>query len=199
MIKINKEFAVSIFKREINYLKDAIKNSENPFHFFYFSSLNDKNPELRTLVLRNIEFNPIKLFFNTDIRSKKIVQLKKNKLCSALFYDNKRRMQLRINCKATICHNNEFTKKNWDKTPLQSRKCYMAPYAPGVELNKWEPNLPKKYLECDPEKNDSMQGYKNFSIVKLEAQRFEIIELHYNGHIRFKLNKKLDDIIFLSS
>jgi len=199
MTKIDKKFAFSIFEREIDFLNNAIENSENPFHFFYFSTINNKEPQTRTVVLRNIKNNPIKLYFNTDFRSTKISELKKIDSCSALFYDNKRRIQLRLKCKSKIYYNNELTKETWDNTPLQSRKCYMAPYAPSSELEKWIPNLPKEYLECDPDKKHSFEGYKNFSVVELEVQSFEIIELHYDGHIRFKLNKDLKDLTFISS
>tara|TARA_Y100000590_G_scaffold412299_1_gene507138 strand:- start:296 stop:523 length:228 start_codon:yes stop_codon:yes gene_type:complete len=75
----------------------------------------------------------------------------------------------------------------------------MAPYAPSTKLKKWVPNLPDKYLGCDPEENDSIKGYKNFSVVELEPEFIEILELHYDGHIRFKLNKNLKDLTFISS
>ena len=199
MIKVDKKSAIKIFERELNFIRDSLKNSENPFHFFYFTTINNKKPENRTVVLRDLKLDPIRLFFNTDFRSNKVNELKKNQLCSALFYDNKRRIQLRLNCEANIHKNNKLAKTTWDKTPLQSRKCYMAPYAPGVHLKQWEPNLPKKYIDCDPEKKDSELGYKNFSVIELLIKSFEIIELHYDGHIRFKLENDFKEVDFLSS
>ena len=199
MNTVNKKFAFSIFERELDFLNDAINNSKNPFHFFYFSTTNDNKSEIRTVVLRNIKKKPFKLYFNTDIRSNKIIELKKTDSCSVLFFDNKRRIQLRLHCKAKIYHNNQLTKNIWDITPLQSRKCYMAPYAPSIELKNWKPNLPKEYLKCDPREEDSFAGYENFSVEKLEVQSIEIIELHYDGHIRFRLKKGMEDLTFLSS
>jgi len=199
MEQVDKKSAFKIFKRELNLLKDSLKSSENPFHFFCLTTINNKKPENRTVVLRDIKLNPMRLFFNTDFRSSKVDQIKKNKNCSTLFYDNKRRIQLRLNCEAYVHKNDKLTKKIWDKTPLQSRKCYMAPFAPGIHLKQWKPNLPKQYIECDPEKKHSETGYKNFSVIELLIKSFEIIELHYDGHIRFKLKKDFKEVEFLSS
>ena len=71
MIKVDKKFAIKIFKRELNFIRDSLKNSENPFHFFYFTTINNKKPENRTVVLRDLNRNASELFFHSDIRSKK--------------------------------------------------------------------------------------------------------------------------------
>ena len=105
---------------------------------------------------------------------------------------------MRLNCSAILHHKDELTKNVWNNTVLQRRKCYMAPYAPSLKLEKWEANLPKKYLECDPSLEDSEKGYENFCSVELKVLFFEIIELKYNGHIRFKVDQN-NNVIFLAS
>ena len=111
-------------------------------NFYVFSitiinlSINNNIPDLRTIVLRKIEKEPFKIFFNSDFRSPKINQLKINNKCSVLFYDLIRKMQLRLQCRASINYKNTLSRKVWDKTSLQSRKCYMAPYPPSQKLKK---------------------------------------------------------------
>ena len=179
-----------IYNKELNFLIDALKNSKNPYHTFTLSSINNNIPELRTIVLRNIEKEPFKIFFNSDYRSPKIKQLKIYDKCSVLFYDLNRKIQLRLQCKASIYYKDTLSRKIWDKTPLQSRKCYMAPYPPSQKLENWIPNLPKKYLKKDPTREDSELGYKNFSYIQLEVINSDILQLHHDGHIRFSVNKK---------
>ena len=197
-MKIDKKYALSVLKNEIKHLKNALKNSQDPYHYFYLSTINKNSPQSRTVVLRSINENPLKLYFNTDKRSNKINEIIKNPSCNVLFYDNLRRIQLRLSCSAILHHKNELTKRIWKNTALQSRKCYMAPYAPSSKLEKWEANLPKKYLECDPSLEDSEQGYNNFYSIELDVLLFEIIELKYNGHIRFQIDQK-NNIEFLAS
>ena len=71
------DFIVKTFNREVDYLFDGILNSKNTFHFFTLSTINNLKSEIRTIVLRRVEKNPLRLFFNSDNRSNKIIQLKR--------------------------------------------------------------------------------------------------------------------------
>ena len=197
-MKVDNKYALLLFEQEIKYLKQGLKNSQDPYHYFSLSSINKNSPQSRTVVLRSVESNPLKLFFNTDKRSNKIIELGDNSACSALFYNNSRRIQLRLNCNAMIHHKNDVSYKVWENTPMQSRKCYMSPYSPSSTLKKWEANLPKKYLESDPTLKDSEKGYDNFCSIELKVESLEIVELKYNGHIRFKVDSQ-NRIEFLAS
>ena len=193
------DFIVKTFNREVDYLFDGILNSKNPFHFFTLSTVDNLKSEIRTIVLRRVEKNPLRLFFNSDNRSNKIIQLKKSPSCSILFYDNERRVQLRMHAVATLHINNQLSKEAWSKTALQSRKCYMAPYAPSSRLNEWHPNIPDKYLKSDPEKEDSENGYINFCLVELDIESLDILELHHDGHKRFKVDFQNDESYFIAT
>ena len=178
----------NIFNQETKHLQDAIKNGKNSYHTFTLCTIKDKYPDSRTVVLRNFTKNPLKIYFNADYRSPKINQLKNNSLCSALFYDRERKIQLRFKCKPKIHYNNQYSKKVWEKTALQSRKCYMGEFKPSDILEDWHPNIPKKYLKTDPEKKDSEKGYINFTHIELDVIELDILQLHHDGHIRFKIN-----------
>tara|TARA_Y100000590_G_C15555552_1_gene952663 strand:+ start:567 stop:1163 length:597 start_codon:yes stop_codon:yes gene_type:complete len=188
MKKISKSDLNRIFKRELKFLSDGILNISNPYHFFYLSTLKNENATSRTIVLRDVKQNPLSIYFNADYRSPKIKQLESNSKCSALFYDNKRKIQIRSDCEAIINHKNNISKKIWKATPLQSRKCYMGEYAPSQNLKEWHPNIPLEYLKKDPEKSDSESGYDNFTVVKLNINHLDILELHHDGHIRFSVD-----------
>ena len=180
----------NIFKSEIDFLKDGIKNSKNPYHTFTLSTLDKESPQSRTVVLRNLETDPLKIFFNADYRSPKIKQLINNPLCSALFYDINRRVQIRMNCSSTINYKNNISAKIWDKTALQSRKCYMGPHTPSTTLDTYHPNIPLEYAKKDPDKANSEEGYEHFVHVELSIIDLDILQLHHDGHIRFKVAGK---------
>jgi len=190
MSSIKKKDLQKIYNKEIDYLYDGLNNINNPYHFFCLSTNFNNNPFSRTVVLRNIKKNPLRLFFNADIRSPKINHLQISSNCSVLFYDNKRRKQLRFLCTAKIHHQNQTSRNIWDKTPLQSRKCYMGKFSPSSIVENYEPNIPKKYLKSDPSIEDSKQGYDNFSSVELQIYNSDILELHHDGHIRFNIDAK---------
>ena len=132
---LNNSDIKKIFKSEIDFLNDGIKNSKNPYHTFTLSTLDKESPQSRTVVLRNVETDPLRIFFNADYRSPKIKQITDSPKCSALFYDINRRVQIRMNCSSTINYNNHISADIWDKTALQSRKCYMGPHTPSTTLD----------------------------------------------------------------
>tara|TARA_Y100000741_G_scaffold294007_1_gene234353 strand:- start:181 stop:774 length:594 start_codon:yes stop_codon:yes gene_type:complete len=196
MKKISLINAKDIYFRELEYLKDGISNSKNPYHFLYLSTLNNDYPQSRTVVLRGFKNKPNKILFNADFRSPKVKQLIENSNCLALFYDNDRKVQLRFNCRAIINHKNSLSYKVWSKTPLQSRKCYMGDLEPSKVINNWDPNIPIEYLKKDPEQKNSELGYENFTVIELIVNNLDLLELHHDGHIRFNIHN--DKITFLA-
>ena len=174
-----------IYKSEIDYLNDGIKDGNSSYHMFCLSTLNEQNPEARTVVLRNVEQHPFTIYFNADYRSQKVKELIANKNCTALFYAQDRRVQLRLRCKAVIHYQNKLSKDVWGHTALQSRKCYMGPFPPSDMLKEWHPNIPDKYLKTDPDKERSEDGYINFAHIELCVAEMDILQLHHDGHIRF--------------
>ena len=196
--KIHKSDLLAIYKREIKHLMSAVKEGNSAYHIFSLSTINNQQPESRMVVLRKVNESPLQLFFNLDARSPKSKQLKNNKFCSTLFYDQSRRIQMRMKCSIDIHYNNDLTQRVWNNTALQSRKCYMGQYNPSSILNKWHPNVPLQYIDKDPTKEDSEQGYKNFMHIQLNIVKTDILELHYDGHVRFQV---LDnhEINFLSA
>jgi len=176
-----------IYETEIEYLKDGIKNSSNPYHTFTLSSINQLYPESRTVVLRNLNLEPLSIYFNADYRSPKVKELIDNHFCSALFYDRKRRIQLRFKCQAILHYQNEISRRIWSSTALQSRKCYMGPHTPSKALDEWHPNIPLEYLKTDPAKEHSEGGYINFTHIELIIIESDLLQLHHDGHIRFKV------------
>ena len=191
MKSITKTDIKNIFKEEIKHLKEAITNGKSFYHIFTLGTLDSNQSEIRTVVLRDVK-EPLKIFFNADYRSPKVKQLIANNKCTALFYDSKRRVQLRFKAMAVIHYNNTISESVWKKTPLQSRKCYMGDFDPSITLSSWEPNIPSKYLKKDPEINDSESGFKNFTSIELDIIETDILKLYHDGHIRFRVDKNND-------
>ena len=185
---INKQDIIKIYNREQKYLYEAVKNGSDPYHFFSLSTINQNNADSRIVVLRNVSLSPFKIFFNCDIRSPKAKQIKNQKYCKALFYNQKRRIQIRLDCIIHLYFQDTISQKVWESTPLQSRKCYMGDFEPSSKLKKWNPNVPIQYIDKDPEQIDSNRGYNNFMHIGLEVIKSDILELHYDGHIRFSVN-----------
>ena len=185
-----------MYDSEIDYLFDGIKNAKNLYHTFCLSTSNGDFPEARTVVLRDVKLDPLSIYFNADYRSKKVKDLVENKNCTALFYDQSRRVQLRLRCEAVVHYQNSLSSEIWKNTALQSRKCYMGPFPPSDELDSWHPNIPDEYLKTDPDKEHSEDGYINFAHIELCVSKIDVLQLRHDGHIRFSVSG--DKFSFLS-
>ena len=61
MKSVSKTDIKKIFTEEKNYLKDAILNGKNLYHTFTLGTTSNNQSKIRTIVLRNIEENPLKI------------------------------------------------------------------------------------------------------------------------------------------
>ena len=148
-------------------------------------SSNDR-AEGRVVVLRGAFKDKNILRFHTDFRSSKIKNLKENKKIYFVFYNKKRKIQVRAEGIATVHKDNELTKEAWTKTQMMSRKCYLSPQAPGDFINDSASDLSKDMGNEIPTYEQSEVGYKNFCVIESKIKSFEWLYLASQGHRRAK-------------
>ena len=180
----------SILEMEYKELQKAIKDGKHEYHCFYFATTDRKTPKLRTVVLRALDKDNNTLSFHTDLRSNKVKEIQLNKNVSALFYDKKRRVQIRMRGKAQFDENSNKLKKIWSSIRPESKLCYMGPFAPGQKLDQFQPNLPNHNAQNITTKNNK-KGYENFCRVTIYLESLDWLQLEHSGHQRiyFSFNK----------
>lgn len=175
---------------EFEQLESGVLKAKHEYHSFTLSTIKEKKPESRTVILRNVNKKIYSISFNTDKRSPKYNEIVLNNNVSALFYDKPRKIQLRISGKANIENNNILAEKAWSKTTLDSKLCYLAPYAPSQTMENFKvnlPQIPKENLnEADLEK-----GFNRFCQVNIIFSKLDWLYLNHKGHkrIQFTFNK----------
>ena len=142
--------------------------------------------EGRIVVLRGAFKDKNILRFHTDFRSSKIKSLKENKKIYFVFYNKKRKIQVRAEGVAIVHKDNEITKEAWTKTQMMSRKCYLSPRAPGDFINDSASDLSKDMGNEIPTYEQSEIGYKNFCVIESKIKSFEWLYLASQGHRRAK-------------
>ena len=142
--------------------------------------------EGRIVVLRGAFKEKNILRFHTDFRSSKIKSLKENKKIYFVFYNKKRKIQVRAEGVAIVHKDNEITKEAWTKTQMMSRKCYLSPQAPGDFINDSASDLSKDMGNEIPTYEQSEMGYKNFCVIESKIKSFEWLYLASQGHRRAK-------------
>ena len=177
-----------IEKKIWSLLTNAVKDRASEFRTPVFICGNEKNLDGRVVVLRKADQDKNFIQFHSDIRSSKIEKIKKNPSCSILFYGKEEKIQLRLKIRCEINYNNEITKQSWEKTGHVSRKCYLVTDGPGTESDKPTSGLNGKFNTFGFTKEESEEGYKNFSVILCKIKSIEWLYLAAKGHRRALIN-----------
>jgi hypothetical protein len=149
----------------------------------------------RIVVLRGAFKDKRVLRFHTDLRSSKISALKNNNNIYFLFYNKKRKIQVRAKGVATIHYQDEVMKEAWKKTQVISRKCYLASQAPGSVSDTPHPGYPKELEGKNPNIEDTEIGFENFCVIESKIYEMEWLYLASHGHRRAKILVSKEDKI----
>jgi len=182
------ENSSEIEKKLWSLLTEAVKDRDSEFRIPVFICGNDTDIDGRVVVLRKADQKNNFIQFHSDIRSSKIEKIKKNPNCSILFYGKKEKIQLRLKTECEVNFNNEITKESWKKTGHVSRKCYLVTNGPGTVSEKPTSGLNGKFDNFDFTKEESEEGYKNFSVIKCKIKSIEWLYLAAKGHRRALIN-----------
>ena len=177
-----------IIKKIWLMLDGAITNRSSQFRTPTFICGDQLDFDGRIVVLRKSDQKNNLLQFHSDIRSDKIEKLKKNSKAAMLFYDKEEKIQVRLKVDCTINHENDVTKDSWSKTQHISRKCYLVDNGPGSETKIPTSGLKPELDNFDYTKEQSEEGYRNFTVIQCEVKLIEWLYLAAKGHRRARFN-----------
>ena len=163
----------------------AVKNRKSDFHVL---NLADKQPSVRSLVLRGFEQNSI-IWFHTHYSSTKVQFLSEHPEVCIHGYCRLNKVQLRIYGCAEILHSDQDSMIKWDNLPASARRCYLAE-TPGAVLESagsgYAEEFDQNKLLKQPE-TEFARG--NFSRIKVDIFRIDYLSLAASGHRRAIFDK----------
>jgi pyridoxine/pyridoxamine 5'-phosphate oxidase len=163
-------------KRE---LVNGHAKKRHPFRYFVLATNENGTPRQRTVVLRKT-LQDLSLVIYTDQRTPKIKDIQKNSEFSALFYDPKKQVQLRISGKAELITDTEQIAAYWHTIQAASRKDYTTKTAPGT------PTINPEDIEYTSEEN-------YFCPLRLVPDKIEYLRLQRPNHLRILFSKINDE------
>ena len=155
-----------------DFFQQGVKNKKSAFHLPTIATCSEKSFNLRTVVLRQVIREDNIVVFHTDIRSKKIAELKSNNKLLLHIYDKKNKIQIQAEGKAKIFNKVKLNNLTWSSLSNNTRSAYLIKETPGKKIAN-EKDL--KYLSHD-------DGYNNFSIVKVKISKIIFLHLNHNGN-----------------
>ncbi len=177
-----------IKKKIWSMLDDAVTNRGSQFRIPTFICGHNNDLDGRIVVLRKSDQQNNLVQFHSDIRSDKIELLKNNPNAALLFYDKDEKIQVRLKVNCIINYKNDITKNSWEKTQHISRKCYLVDNGPGTESDVPTSGLKPELDNFDYTKEQSEEGYKNFTVIQCKIKSIEWLYLAAKGHRRAKFD-----------
>jgi pyridoxamine 5'-phosphate oxidase len=187
-----KEITLSgVWKTIEGELKKAVNDRNHAFKLPVISTINGNQPNLRTVVLRNAETEPLTLTFYTDSRSQKVEELKSNRNLTWLFWDAETQTQVKVVSQAKMEQGTRRNQEIWESMHIGSRAAYLTRSAPSTAQTMSSNGLPLDFFEKELEQNNEY-----FTIVDCIVSEVEWLQLSRGNNLRarFSIDKEKEMI-----
>jgi pyridoxamine 5'-phosphate oxidase len=165
-------------------LRRGVVDRRSAFHTPVFVTHGrDGFPAARTLVLRGFDADRRALVFHSGRRSGKIAEITANDRADCVFYDPRKKIQIRATGRCRIHHQDNVARRAWQRLPVFSRRCCLAE-SPGLISGGPTSGLPPELERSVPELDESEQGYANFVVIRFHMLELEWLYLSAHGHRR---------------
>ncbi len=178
-------------------LASALEHNKNQpidagFKTMIIASRTATGADARTVVLRKVDAARKYVWFHTDVRAAKVMQLEAFPDSTLLFWDDKEQIQLRLLVETHLHTNDYVADEHWQTLGVSSRKNYLSEYKPGSEQPSPYPGFPT-HLGADlPSKEESEAGRNNFAVIECRVLAMEYLHLSRDGQIRARFQYEPD-------
>ena len=156
-------------------LAQGVVNKKSKFHTPTLSTVNGNMINSRTIILRKVDNNTKMLFFYSDSRSRKVLNIIQNNNVTVHLYEPRFKLQVQLYGHAKIENNSEKTKNIWSSLNSFSKKNYLSALSPGEKIDSLND---LKY------NTDNEEAYSNFSLIYFKATKLECLQLSDIKNIR---------------
>lgn len=176
-----------------NELGRGVVDRRHGFHVPTLSTIGlDGAPCARAVVLRRIDAERGEIQCHTDVRSGKAAEIARDARVAWHFYDESRKLQLRVSATAEVLVHGAVADDAWARSAVTSRRCYLAPRAPGAVCDAPSPNLPEGVRDRRPTDEETLPGRANFAVVLTRATAIDWLYLASEGHQRARFTRGAD-------
>ena len=113
----------------------AVADVHHPWSLPTVGSVSPLGPELRTMVLRQVDRSWRRLVAFSDARAPKVQQLWADARTLWHFYDHRQRVQLRVRGVSAIEHDSDYARRLWEQVPEANRANYQTMGIPGTPIS----------------------------------------------------------------
>ena len=156
-------------------LVQGVVNKNSKFHTPTLSTINGNTINSRTIILRKVDIKTKMLFFYSDSRSRKVLNIKQNNNGTVHLYEPRFKLQVQLYGYANIENKTEKTKDIWNSLNYFSKKNYLSELSPGEKINSLDD------LKYNADNEDT---FYNFSLIYFKVSKLECLQLSDTNNIR---------------
>ena len=156
-------------------LAQGVVNKKSKFHTPTLSTVNGNMINSRTIILRKVDNKTIMLFFYSDSRSRKVLNIIQNNNVTVHLYEPRFKLQVQLYGHAKIESNSAKTKNIWSSLNSFSKKNYLSVLSPGEKINS---------LDGIKYNKDNEEAFHNFSLIYFKVSKLECLQLSDIKNIR---------------
>tara|TARA_B100002051_G_scaffold207349_1_gene198327 strand:+ start:491 stop:1075 length:585 start_codon:yes stop_codon:yes gene_type:complete len=156
-------------------LAQGVVNKKSKFHTPTLSTVNGNMINSRTIILRKVDNKTKMLFFYSDSRSRKVLNIIQNNNVTVHLYEPRFKLQVQLYGHAKIENKTEKTKDIWSSLRDFSKKNYLSVLSPGEKINN---------LDDIKYNTDNEEAFYNFSLINFKVSKLECLQLSDIKNIR---------------
>ena len=156
-------------------LAQGVVNKKSKFHTPTLSTINGNTINSRTIILRKVDNKTKMLFFYSDSRSRKVLNINQNNNVTVHLYEPRFKLQVQLYGKANIENKTAKTKDIWNNLNIFSKKNYLSALSPGEKINS---------LDVLKYNADNEGAFYNFSLIYFKVSKLECLQLSDINNIR---------------
>lgn len=160
------------------------KSSDAGFRNLTVATCTSSGADARVVVLRHVDVAHKYVWFHTDARSEKVLQLEAFPQATLLFWDDKQQVQLRLVVETRLHTDDYLADEQWDKLHDGSIRSYLSEYRPGTEQPGPYPGFPDHVREGELTPEDRAFGRQNFAAIECRVLCMEYLHLSKQGQTR---------------
>lgn len=155
--------------------------------------------DARTVILRQVDANRKYVWFHTDARSAKVIELESQPSAALLFWNAERQVQLRMLIETRLHTDDYVADEQWSRLWVGSRKMYLSEHTPASVLPAPYPGFPASLGDGLPSAGESEAGRPNFAVIECRVLSMEYLHLSRSGHTRARFQyEPIENFVWLA-
>lgn len=162
----------------------APDDGESSFKTMTLATCTPTGADARMVVLRQADANIKFVWFHTDARAGKVIQLERFPNATLVFWDSNNQLQFRLRVETQLHTDDYVADEHWQKLWAGGRKPYLTEKEPGSLQAEPYPGFPPDLGENLPSEAESEVGRPNFAVIECRVMQLDYLKLGRAGQTR---------------